>query len=348
MPTTTHTAAGQRHREYEGMRIGTDIPPEQSIADQASFATWAEGRGFDDAWSNEISSWDPFVVLSAVAARTERIRLGTSIVPIGTRTPPVLALSATSLADLCPGRFVLGLGVSTTAIIEDWHGLTFARPRERMRETLTLLSALLAGERSDHEGKQVRSRKFKLRRPPEHSPPIALAAMNQKMLETGGELADGVFLNFIPPGRLDPVLEAIGRGVERAGRDSMPELLIALPCEVTNDRAAARDRFARTLAFYLTAPAYRSALSWYGFEEDVAVAEEAWGDGGEIDRLQEVVSDRLIDEIGAFGGASECRARIAEYGAAGVRTVTITALGETPLATLDELAPNCKSEEAGF
>lgn len=335
-----------RHVEYAGIRIGADIPPELPVGELAAFAAWAEERGFDDAWANEISCWDPFVVLTAAALRTERIRLGTSIVPFSTRTVPVLAMSAAALSDVADGRFVLGLGVSTHAIIEEWHGLSFARPRERANEALVLLRELLGGGRSAFEGRQIRSAKFRLRRPPTAPPPIALAAMGEKMLETAGELADAVFLNFVPVDRLPTVIAAIERGVERAGRVELPELLIALPCEVTDDVAAARARFARMLAFYLTAPAYRAALRWYGFEAEVAAAEAEWS--GDVERLAVAVGDRLVDEIGVFGSAAACRARIAAYGAAGVQMVTITPLGADPRATLAALAPLCQSEVGQF
>jgi probable F420-dependent oxidoreductase len=320
------------------MRIGADVPMELDIHAQAAFVAWAEEHGFDDAWVAEISDPDAFVALSAAAARTERIRLGTAIVQLGTRTVPLLAASAASLAELSGGRFVLGVGASTRAIVEGWHGLTYDRPRERMTEALSLLRAVLAGERSNVQGRQIRSKGFQLRHPPAEPPRLILAAMNERMLETAGELADGVFLNCVPLDALPRVIEAVNRGVERSERESPTEMLIAITCQVTEDVERARARFAEDFAFYLTAPPYRSALAWYGLEEEVGIAEKAW-ETRDFQQLRKAVSSRLIDELTVFGTAEECRERLVAYGAAGVKTVSITSNSDDPRDTLKALAP---------
>jgi probable F420-dependent oxidoreductase len=338
-PATVETPGRtERHPAYAGMRIGADIPMELDIHGEADFVAWAEEHGFDDAWIAEISDPDAFVALAAAAARTERIRLGTAIVQLGTRTVPLLAASAVSLAEYSRGRFALGVGASTKAIIEGWHGLTYDRPRERMAEALPLLRALMAGERSNLQGRQIRSRGFQLRHPPGQPPPVILAAMNERMLETAGEMADGVFLNCVPVDALPRVIEAVNRGAERSGREDSVELLIAVPCDVTDDVEAARARWADGFAFYLTAPPYRSALAWYGLEEEVAVAEKAW-ESRDFQKVRQSVSRRLIDELTMFGTAEQCRERIAAYGAAGVTTVSITPNSVDPRDTLLALAP---------
>lgn len=332
------TGPASRHPSYAGMRIGADIPMDLDIHGQAEFVEWAEDHGFDDVWIAEISDPDAFVALSAAAARTRQIRLGTAIVQLGTRTVPLLAASATSLGELCGGRFALGVGASTRAIIDGWHGLSYDRPRERMSEALPLLRALLAGERSDFQGRQIRSKGFQLRHPPAEPPRLILAAMNERMLETAGELADGAFLNCVPVSALPRVIEAVSRGMERSGRSDLVELLIAVPCDVTEAVEQARSRWADDFAFYLTAPPYRSALAWYGLEEEVAIAEKAW-QTRDFQKVRESVSPRLIEELTVFGTAEQCRERIAAYGAAGVTTVSITSNSEDPRDTLMALAP---------
>lgn len=340
--STPETVAGagpaSRHPAYAGMRIGADVPMDLKLHAQAEFVAWSEAQGFDDVWVAEISDPDAFVALSAAAARTERIRLGTAIVQLGTRTVPLLAASACSLTHLSGGRFVLGVGASTRAILEGWHGLTYDRPRERMTEALPLLRSILAGERTNFQGRQIRTKGFQLRHPPGEPPKLILAAMNERMLETAGELADGVFLNCVPVGALPRVIDAVNRGAERSGRQDPVELLIAVPCEVTDDVEGARARWAEGFAFYLTAPPYRSALAWYGLEEEVAIAEKAW-ETRDFQKVRESVSPRLIEELTVFGTAQECRERIAAYGAAGVSTVSVTSNSDDPRDTLLALAP---------
>lgn len=336
--TITSAESASRHPSYAGMRIGADIPMELELHEQAEFVAWAESQGFDDAWAAEISDPDAFVALSATAALTERIRLGTAIVQLGTRTVPMLAASAASLTHYSGGRFVLGVGASTRAILENWHGLTYDRPRERMSEALPLLRSILAGERTNFQGRQIRTKGFQLRHPPAEPPRLILAAMNERMLETAGELADGAFLNCVPVDALPRVIEAVNRGAERSGRKDPVELLIAVPCEVTEDVEQARTRWADGFAFYLTAPPYRSALAWYGLEEEVAIAEKAW-ETRDFQKVRQSVSPRLIEELTVFGTAEECRERIAAYGAAGVTTVSVTSNSEDPRDTLQALAP---------
>lgn len=318
-------------------RLGFEIPTDLPIDDKLELCAWAEERGFDDAWLAEVSDPDPFVTLGVAASRTRRLRLGTGIVPLGTRSVPVLASAAATLAHLAPGRFVLGVGVSSKVIVEGWNGMERGRPLARARESIELMRTLLAGERSRHDGELVRSRGFRLRRPPDDPPPIALAAMNEKMLELAGEIADGVFLNFVPVTAVELVTEAIARGAARAGRATLPELFLLIPCEVTSDPDAARRRFAADLAFYLSAPPYQKALTWYGMGDDVQRAKERWATG-DIERVREGISSELVDAIGAFGSPDACRARLEAYRRAGVGGAGITTLGADPKATLRHFA----------
>lgn len=318
-------------------RLGFELTDVGSIRDRAELARWGEDRGFDDAWSAEITDPDAFVILSAAALATSKIRLGTAIVPIGARTAPHLAASAASLAQLAPGRTALGIGVSSQVIVEHWNGLPYARPLQRARETIEVLGSVLRGERTDYAGEQIRTKGFKLRHPPESPPPILLAALGVKMLELAGELADGVYLNFVPSDAIPTVLEAIGRGAARAGRTTIPEVILSVPCTVTDDAEAARADFARGLAFYLTAPPYQRALEWYGFEEEVARAREAWATR-DLDLVRAAISRRLVDGIGAFGSAEHCRERVAQFAAAGVSTISISPTEPDARGTLQHFA----------
>jgi probable F420-dependent oxidoreductase len=314
-------------------RLGLELVGDLSLAEKLELCDWADEHGFDDAWLAEISDPDAFVALGVAGTRTSRIRLGTAIIPLGTRSIPVVAAAAATVADLAPERFALGIGVSSGVIVEQWSGMERGRPLGRARESIELLRALLSGERSRHQGTFVRSKGFRLRQPPESAPPIILAAMNVKMLELAGELADGVFLNFLPVDAVPTALEAVGRGAERAGRDTLPELVMQVPLEVTDDPDAARAGFAAGLAFYLSAPPYQTALTWYGLGDDVERAKEAWATG-DIDRVRAGISTEMLDAIGAFGSAAHCRARLEAYWDAGIGTLGITPPAVDPKNTL--------------
>jgi probable F420-dependent oxidoreductase len=304
-------------------RLGLELPRSLSISEQVELASWAETEGYDDVWAPELGDPDAFVALALVAQATSRVRIGTAIVPMATRTVPVIAAAAASLTEASDGRFALGLGVSTPMIIERWSGLSRSSPIALSRETIELLRHLLAGGRSDHEGEYVRSKGFRLERAPVTPPPVLLAAVNVKMLELAGEIADGVLLNMVPIERVGAVIEAVSRGAERAGRDRLPELLMQIVTEVNDDEDAARDRIARLFAFYLAAPPYQRALRWHGFDDEVERAREAVI-SRDLERVRAGISPEFVSSFGVFGPFERCRERYEAYWAAGIDELTPT------------------------
>lgn len=315
------------------VRLGFELTDIGSIRERAQLASWAEDHGFDDVWTAEITDPDAFVILAAVALATERIRLGTAIIPLGVRTAPHLAAAAASIADLAPDRFALGVGVSSKVIVEDWNGVAYDRPLERARESIEVLRAVLRGERTDYAGAQITSKGFKLRRCPSVAPSVVLAALGPKMLALAGELADGVYLNFVPTEAMPMILDHVRSGMAQSGRTELPEIALGVPCAVTDDAEAARQEFAHALAFYMTAPPYQRALESYGFEEEVAQARVAWQDR-DLEGVRASISRRLLDGIGAFGDAAYCRERIEQFIAAGVTAVAISPTQQDVKASL--------------
>jgi probable F420-dependent oxidoreductase len=318
-------------------RLGINVSPDLSIHDQVELAVWAEESGFDDFWIAEVSDPDAFVVATAAALATSSVRLGTAIVPLGPRTVPTLAAAAASVAQVSGGRFVLGVGVSSHAIIEGWYGLTYGRPLERARDAIPVLRAILAGERTDADLATVRSQGYRLRNSPVLSVPVMLAALNERMLETAGELADGVVLNYVPVQALGKVIEAVRRGAGRARRDAVPEIVLVVEVQVTDDESEARARFAHEFASYLTAEVYRKALRWYGFGDEVEQAEEAWR-RRDLDGVRAAISDRMIDGLAVIGGPAACRGRIDELAGSGAATVLLYVTGDEPRITLQHFS----------
>lgn len=319
-------------------RLGIEIPADLPISDKLTLARWADHHGFADLWHAEISDPDALVTLAAVAGCTQQIRLGTAIVPLGTRSIPVIAAATATICDLAPGRFSLGVGVSSKVIVEQWNGMRRGRPLGRARESIDLLRLLLSGGRSHHDGEFVASEGFRLRRPPVDPPQIFLGALNERMLELAGELADGVLLNFVPVSAVPRALDAVARGAERAGRVAPPDTAIMLPCTVNGDRAAAREPFAHALAFYLSAPPYQQALTWYGLGDEVARAEEAWA-AKDIERVRREISTDLVDALGAFGPLDHCVARVEDYWRAGVNAVAVSPIESDFMGTLEAFGP---------
>src|SRR4051812_18101224 len=151
-----------------------------------------EDAGYDDVWSAESTEFDGFTPLAVAAEHSERLRLVTGIVNVFTRGPALLAQTAAAMANLAPGRFVLGLGASSNVIVERWNGIPFERPLARVPEPVDSPRGALAGERVAGG----------LRRPspPAEPVPILLAALRDRMLRLAADKADAVFTNFLPLG----------------------------------------------------------------------------------------------------------------------------------------------------
>src|ERR687886_907790 len=120
-------------------------------AGTVELAEIAEDKGFGAVWKGESNSTDPLVLLSAVASRTKKIKLGTAIYHIYGRSPVTLGIQAASLQDLSGGRLLLGLGVANKSIA-GWHGGVFDRPLKRAREYIDIVRKVAAGERVEYEG----------------------------------------------------------------------------------------------------------------------------------------------------------------------------------------------------
>src|SRR3954447_10935269 len=184
--------------------------PMTSLHDSAEHVRRAEAAGYTDVWSGETNGADGFTPLALAAAWTERVRLGTGVVNPFTRGPAVLAHPAAALADASDGRFVLGLGASSNVIVERWNERPFEKPLTRLRETVPALREVLSGGRGPGG--------FKLEVPPAQPVPIAVAALRDRMLRLGGELADGTFTNFLPLSAAEHVVARVREGEAAAGR----------------------------------------------------------------------------------------------------------------------------------
>jgi probable F420-dependent oxidoreductase len=284
----------------------------------------AEAAGWDDLWSGDTNGPDGFTPLALAAAWTDRMRLGTGVVNAFTRGPAVLAQHAAALADASGGRFVLGLGSSSDVIVERWNGVPFAKPLTRVRETVAMLRPVLAGERGPGG--------FKLETPPADPVPIYVAALRDRMLRLGGEVADGTFVNFLPLSATEPVVASIGPG---PGHDVVCRFF-CIPQPAEEGLAIARFLFAG----YATVPVYEAFFRSLGWGAALDPMVEAWR-GGDRKRAVALAPEELLREIFVFGRPEEMRERLGQYAAAGVTTLCLMPIcdpAQLP-GLIDALAP---------
>jgi probable F420-dependent oxidoreductase len=303
------------------MRLGivlagfTALPAAELIA----AAREAEARDYHTAWLGEVSGYDAIVMSTVVATHTERLVVANGVLPVQTRTPVVLGLATASLNHLAPGRFALGLGLSSRTIVEQWHGLPFSPALGQIREAVEIVRKVAAGDRVNHEGKFYRVKNFRLTGPVPTAPVrVYLAALGPEMLELAGEIADGVLLNWIPPEAVPASIAHLTAGARRAGRtlDDFEIASFVRTC-VTDDAAAARQTLARDITGYATVDVYAAFFRTAGYAEEVAAVGAAWGAGDRAGAVTRI-SPRMLEGLGVVGDERFCRARIADFAGAGV------------------------------
>src|SRR5262245_2799113 len=210
------------HRSLSAMRdkrLAMSVPLDNfTLAEHADLAREGERYGYTDAWSFESDGVDAFAPLVVIGMAT-RLRIGTAIVNAFTRGPATLAQSAAGLAEVAPGRFVLGVGSGSQVIVEGWNGGAFERPATRVRETVLVIRRALAGERVVFAGETLAVNGFRLTRPPASPVPIYVAALRPGMLRVAGEVGDGAILNWLAAADVPRCVASIREAAARAGRD---------------------------------------------------------------------------------------------------------------------------------
>jgi probable F420-dependent oxidoreductase len=314
-------------------RWGITLPLRgRPLPEQRELVAELPGLGYTDAWSAELNGIDAFTPLALISQWTDGLRLGTAIAGIYTRGPALLAMNAATVAALAPGRFVLGIGVSSPVIVQEWNGIELDRPYQRARDTLRFLRAALAGEKVSAQYETFTVSGFRLDIPLAEPPGLALAALRPGMVALAASHADGAITNWLAPSDV-PTVRAV------AGPDC--ELIARVFVCPTADADAARQIGKRLIAAYLTVPAYAAFHEWLGRGEVLHPMQKAWAAGDRKSAL-EAIPDQVVDDLVVHGRPEECRERVAEYQAHGLDTpvimiVTTPGVDETEAAR--QLAP---------
>ncbi|TCO52407.1 LLM class F420-dependent oxidoreductase [Actinocrispum wychmicini] len=288
--------------------------------------------GYTDAWSAETAGTDAFTPLALAAEWAPELRLGTAIAPVYTRGPALLAMSAATIAELAPGRFVLGIGTSSPVIVEAWNSVPFAEPYAKTRDTLRFLRSALAGEKVSATYPTFTVSKFRLERAPEPPPKIMLAALRPGMLRLARREADGAITNWLAPTDVPRVRAEVGADFELVAR------VFVCP---TEDENAARGLGRLLISSYLTVPVYKAFHDWLGREDILRPMHEAWA-AGDRKAANEAIPDSVVDDLIVYGSAARCRERVAQYVESGLDTPVISLLptGEDPGKLVRALAVN--------
>jgi probable F420-dependent oxidoreductase len=264
-----------------------------------------------------VTGIEAFGALGAASAQTGSVGLGTGVLPAQVRTPPLLAMAAATLQALNPDREVLlGVGVSSPTVAGDWHGTAYpARPVAYMREFIALLRLCLSGEPVTFSGDHFQVRKFRLGvEMGERTPKIILGALGESMLRLGGEVADGVLLNYLPATHVPACVAHIRHGGKAT--------IYANVHVGVGDRNAAVDSARYDLFSYAVVDAYANNFSAAGYGNEVAAIRAAHQAGDRKAALA-AVSDEMVDAIEVVGDEALVADAITAYRRAGVQVPVI-------------------------
>lgn len=306
------------------MRLGinvSDLEYEQVI----SLGERAESVGLDSVWTGETWGWEAFTPIGELAARTDEITLGTGIVPVYSRSPALLGQSVATAAEASDGRFVLGLGSSGPAVIENWHGAEFERPVGRTAETISIVRKVLSGDVVSHDGTEFELDGFRLRKRPTYTDvPIFVGALGPSNVRMAGAVADGWMPIFMPRPRIVDLMEEFESSARERDRD--PDDLTVAPnlvAAVSEDGEAAREAVRHHLAFYVGTMGefYHRMLTDSGFGDVADDVREAWNEEGP-EAASAAVSDEVLTRSSIVGTPEEAAAQLDEYEAVGADHVT--------------------------
>jgi len=298
-------------------KVGYSLGPMLSMREVLVCARMADQkRNVDSLWVPESWGRESFATLGALSQITKKVRLGTSIVSIYARTPATVSMAATTLDMLSDNRTIIGLGASTPAIVENWHGLNFNRPVRRMKEYIECLRLMINGEKVNYNGQFLKVNNFKiLHQPQRREIPIFMGAVNKKMVSLASKLADGALLYLRPLEEL----KKTSAQLKQAARGKSFEIACSFICALSNkEPEKARERAAKTLAFYVAVGKYYSNfLSENGFKDEVEQIIEGYGKGG-ADTAAKFVSDKMLNSLVICGSSEECRKSLVQFVSTGI------------------------------
>jgi len=288
-----------------GFSIGSLLSPKDAI-DFSSLADKKEN--VDSIWAPESWGKESFSILGAISQATERVKLGTSIINIYSRTPATIAMGAISIDKLSNNRMVVGLGASTPAIIENLHGIRYKDPLLRMKEYIQSLRLLFkTNEKTNYNGKIIKIKNFAISEKSRENIPIYIAAVNKKMIHMGLNNADGLIFYLRPYNEIKDIVNHINNKL------NFNKCLVLITSVSNKDPQQAKDRAAKTLSFYLAVgKVYYNFLLTSKFKSEAEeIFKEYYNHG--IERASQIVSSKMLDELAVYGSINDCKNQIKRF-----------------------------------
>lgn len=305
-----------------------------------AIARLARDSGYRSYWTAETTGPEAFATLGAVGAAIGGMDLGTGVLAIQLRTPMLAAMGAATLQAIVGERDVLlGVGISSPVVVGRWHGADYGNtPLAQMREYLTLTRECMDGEVVSHDGAHYSTNRFRLgvRFVDQRRPKLVIGALNEKMLQLAGEMADGVLLNYLPASAVPWCVEQVRSGEAAADRPPGSCTVYAYVHVGVCEPGPAAEPARKDLFSYAVVPAYARAFERAGFAREVEAINEAHARRDRSAALA-AVSDDMVAAIDICGDAAHVAAAVAAYRDAGVDHPVVMPLpwGADRMATIE-------------
>ncbi len=300
-------------------QIGINPSSLFSTKDILEFAKLLDNKPqVDSIWIPESWGREAFVMLGAIASLTSKIKLGTSIVSMFSRSPATTAMAASTLDMISKNRTVIGIGASTPILAENWHGTKFEFPLKRMKEYVTCFKIISSGETINFHGDFFKLKNMKIMHPSTRKKiPVFLGAVNSGMIKLATDIADGTILYLRPFDELKETVKHIRSITSKESKNF--EISSVFITAISNRYPElARRRAAKTLAFYVAVGKYYNEfLSSHGFKNEVEQISNDYLING-IDNISKFVTDYMLDALTICGTVEDCIRSLKRFVSCGI------------------------------
>ncbi len=338
------------------MKFGMQIDYAGGFAESAAKVADYEKAGLDIAWVAEAYGFDAPTFMGYLAAKTESITIGAGILPIYTRTPTLMAMTAASMDMLTNGRFILGLGASGPQVIEGFHGVKYDAPLGRTREIIDICRIVWKRERVTYDGKYYQlplpagegtglGKPLKMiAKPIREDIPVWIASLGPKNVEMTAEIANGWLPIFYMPERANDVWGAdLAAGMAKRDPNLGPlEICAGGLVAIGDDKSDIAELARPMVALYVGGMGakgrnfYNDLMCRYGYEEEATKIQDLYLEGKK-DEAAALVPSEFLKLTNLCGPEGFVRERIEAYDAAGVNVLNIIPVGENPTAMIEKL-----------
>jgi alkanesulfonate monooxygenase SsuD/methylene tetrahydromethanopterin reductase-like flavin-dependent oxidoreductase (luciferase family) len=277
-----------------------------------TIALQADYSGCGHFWVTEAWGLEAFTTVGHLASITKRIKIGTGVVNIFSRSAGTIGMACATMNQLAPGRFLLGLGTSGSGLVESFHGIKFERPLKRTEEYVEAINKIQSGEPVDYNGEILKLSRFSLfATPVKPAVPIYIGAIGDKNLTLAGKIADGAIVTLYPLSKIAHCVEL----VNQADASKRKKVFAYIPLRIANnerEEASAKLEISKLISFYIASMGkyYAANLSKLGFVKQLEQIKSAASSGGSAEGAK-AISDEFLSEFALIGRPVQILDRLA-------------------------------------